>query len=227
MLLKPELLKELRSHLPKGYYEEDTELDIIQSFANHFGDPASPLKFVSKIHKDHLLFNYDGRLVYCTDMAGNCNRDPECESCYWRAIDVIRIYSNGRIKNTSKDSKEPYEIQIETHADFQKVMNGITMYPFEKLQLSLKDLGYSLKTCKKLKPKNDKVQWDENIYLEIHDENAVEYHIVKNKISLIKIIDEETNFQLGDDKTTYYKSGKDLIVVNEGDVSSIVIFHFK
>jgi hypothetical protein len=164
---------------------------------------------------------------------------------FWDEIEIKKVILN---KDTSIIDKATPKLLANSCNEISYVL-----YPFDQgAEISLKGLGYNdlqeldgnyTDECIKFDNNNDflikalgcsrSVHWNGFDICIGHYENNVGqyingiiYVVARNNNIISCFIDESNTYQEGDGHTCYYLNGDDLIIVNDGDVSSVVVIKY-
>lgn len=211
-------MAKLKSILEKIVTEEFDIDEIISAFHETFpNENSNNLKLICPTKKDEdvYYFSLDDKII------GLVYYET------WFMGTKIELSTNG-MKVTGK-----YDVDFFNTKLLDNSCDDISyeLYPFEQCEEIISEVLIGKQKLKFLGKADDcdmsRIKIKNDMFLEIHNVGDV-YKIVKNNKVISGFIDTDTNFQLGDGNTSVYemKNGN-ILIENNGDVSSTVIIKFK
>lgn len=213
-------------------FKKNVQDYVIKSFNKHYEhNNFLKLLFITSIDGDECyIFNMDGILIrYNTDDDDIWSTIPKIE------LATTNVTTYGKVEKydipiLSDDSSKNIRYELYPFEQTCEIpLNGLDMHDNDLKQLEFKFIDYEVKIIderiEKISDKDTyltgKCEWKDEFVLWIIDGT---YAIEKNNQIISMFIDEKAVYQLGDGSTEcFLYNNKDLIIVNDGDVSSVVV----
>jgi hypothetical protein len=187
---------------------------------------------------DQLIFQQEANDTVIFKLDDNLIRFQKNEDDAWLKIEKVIL------------NKETIIVDEVTPKLLENSSNEISyvLYPFEQCkETSIQGLGYKDLQQLDTKDISEQIMFDNHtdfftvaveasmsvhwndftVYIGYNENDQIIYIVAQNNNIISCFLDDPTTYQIGDGDTSFYLDGKDLVIENCGDVSSVVVIKYE